>query len=87
MVGVADAPYEILSERELEVLRLLCQGRTDKEIAQTLYFNVRTINSHTSHIYVKRGVGTRTEVMHIALEQCLVSLSESLSLPEHQQDY
>jgi DNA-binding NarL/FixJ family response regulator len=87
VVDVADAPYEILSARELEVLRLLCQGRTDKAIAQMLYLSVRTVNSHVSHIYAKLGVGTRTEAMHVALEHGLVSLSESLSLPEYQQDY
>jgi DNA-binding NarL/FixJ family response regulator len=87
VVDVTDAPYEILSARELEVLRLLCQGRTDKQIAQTLYLSVRTVNSHVSHIYAKLGVGTRTEAMHVALEHGLVSLSESLSFPEYQQDY
>ena len=75
VVDAADAPYEILSARELEVLGLLCQGRTDKEIAQTLYLSVRTINSHLSHIYAKLSVGTRTEAMHVALARGLVPIT------------
>jgi len=75
MADVRDTPYEILSTRELEVLRLICQGQTDKQIAQALYLSVRTINSHVSHIYAKLGVGTRTEAMHLALECGLVTLA------------
>ena len=77
VVDAADAPYEILSARELEVLGLLCQGRSDKEIAQTLDLSVRTVNSHLSHIYAKLGVGTRTEAMHLALQHGLVALAPS----------
>jgi two-component system response regulator NreC len=83
VVDLADAPYEILSTRELEVLDLLCQGHTDKEIAQTLYLSVRTVNSHVSHIYAKLGVGTRTEAMHIALQRGLVALVPSSVTTAH----
>ena len=75
VVAIPDLPYEVLSAREFDVLRLLCQGHTDKEIAQTLYLSVRTVNSHLSHIYAKLGVGTRIEAMHIALQRGLVVLT------------
>ena len=84
VVAVTDARYEILSTRELEVLDLLCQGHTDKEIAQTLYLSVRTVNSHVSHIYAKLGVGTRTEAMHVALERRLVDLTTTAPGSAHQ---
>ena len=84
VVVAADAPYEILSARELEVLGLLCQGRSDKEIAQTLYLSVRTVNSHLSHIYAKLGVGTRTEAMHLALERGLVTITTTPPTLAHQ---
>jgi DNA-binding NarL/FixJ family response regulator len=74
IVDISGPPREELSERELEVLRLLCQGRTDKAIAQRLYLSVRTVNSHVSHIYAKLGVGTRTEAMQLALQHGLVLL-------------
>jgi DNA-binding NarL/FixJ family response regulator len=82
--NVTAASYEILSTRELEVLRLLCQGRSDKEIAQTLYLSVRTVNSHVSHVYAKLGVGTRTEAMHVALERRLVDLTTTAPRSAHQ---
>ena len=82
-VGEDDLSREVLSARELEVLGLLCQGRTDKEIAQQLYLSVRTVNSHVSHIYAKLGVGTRTEAMELALRCGLVSLSASTRTAEH----
>ena len=83
-VGEDGWSHEALSTRELEVLGLLCQGRTDKEIAQTLYLSVRTINSHLSHIYAKLGVGTRTEAMHVALERGLVTVTTTTPTSAHQ---
>ena len=74
-LGVDELSHEVLSTRELEVLGLLCRGRSDKEIAQTLYISVRTVNSHVSHIYAKLGVGTRTEAMHVALQHGLVTVT------------
>jgi len=61
----------------------LIKGRTDKEIAQTLYLSVRTVNSHLSHIYAKLGVGTRTEAMHLALQCGLVTLAPSTFTSGH----
>lgn len=75
LVEVPEVARERLSAREREVLNLLCQGHTDKAIAQTLYLSVRTVNSHVSHIFAKLGVATRTEAMHAALQQGLVSLA------------
>jgi len=83
-LGADELSHEVLSARELEVLRLLCRGCTDKEIAQTLYLSVRTVNSHVSHIYAKLGVGTRTEAMHVALERGLVTLTTAAPTPPHQ---
>ena len=83
-LGADELPHEVLSARELEVLRLLCQGHTDKEIAQTLYLSVRTVNSHVSHVYAKLGVGTRTEAMHVALERRLVDLTTTAPDSAHQ---
>lgn len=52
---------EPLSEREMEVLRSLARGHTNKDIAQTLVLSVRTVEAHLRSIYGKLGVGTRTE--------------------------
>ena len=62
-----------LTERELEVLRLLAQGTLNKEIAQTLNISLGTVRFHTSNIYEKLGVNNRTEAAHLALEQGLIT--------------
>jgi len=59
--SVGSNPVEALSERETEVLRLLGQGFTNKDIAQTLILSVRTVEAHLRNIYGKLGVRSRTE--------------------------
>lgn len=56
-----DRLIEPLSEREADVLRLLAQGLTNKDIAQTLILSVRTVEAHLRSVYGKLGVRSRTE--------------------------
>ncbi|MDX2004171.1 MAG: response regulator transcription factor [Meiothermus sp.] len=55
------ATLEPLSEREREILSLLCQGRSNKAIAQKLYLSVRTVEGHLANLYAKLGVNSRTQ--------------------------
>ena len=54
---------EPLSERELEVLQLISEGLSNKEIAQRLYLSVGTVKVHTRNIYGKLGVSSRTQAV------------------------
>ena len=61
--GVAqrDQPIENLSVREREILRMLADGLTDREIAETLVISIRTVQSHVSNVLHKMGVRHRAE--------------------------
>ena len=61
-----------LSEREVEVLRLICRGGTKKEVAATLSISASTVDHHLRHIYDKAGVQTRAGATLFALENDLL---------------
>ena len=60
-----------LSEREVEVLRLVAQGRTSKEIAKALVITEKTAGHHVEHIYAKTGVSTRVGAALFAMQHDL----------------
>jgi len=66
-------PPDDLSEREVEVLRLIALGHTNSEIAQQLYLSVRTVETHRSHIQQKLRVSSRAELVRYALQRGLVA--------------
>jgi predicted ATPase/DNA-binding CsgD family transcriptional regulator/DNA-binding XRE family transcriptional regulator len=61
-----------LTERELEVLRLVTHGLTDAQIAETLVISPRTVNAHLRSIYQKLGISSRHAAMHYAMKQKLL---------------
>ena len=62
----------MLSEREVEVLRLIALGHTNAEIAGQLHLSVRTVEAHRAHIQRKLGRTTRAELVRYALDRGLV---------------
>jgi LuxR family maltose regulon positive regulatory protein len=69
-----DAILEPLSERELDVLRLIATGRTNQEIADILVIALSTVKSHINNIYGKLGTNRRTQAIATAREKGLLSV-------------
>jgi two-component system response regulator NreC len=67
-------PPDDLSEREVEVLRLIALGHTNGEIAQQLFLSTRTVETHRAHIQQKVRRTTRAELVRYALEHGLVQI-------------
>ena len=61
-----------LSPREREVLNILAEGRTDRDIAARLFISERTVHVHVRRILAKLGVSSRTEAAGVAIRQGLV---------------
>ena len=74
-VHVPESP-ESLTKRETEVLRLLAQGKANKEIAAALVIGEKTVKTHVSNILSKLGVPSRTQAALYAVRLGLVSLDE-----------
>jgi two-component system response regulator NreC len=68
-----EGPPDDLTEREVDVLRLIALGNTNQEIADQLYLSVRTVESHRAHIQRKLGRTTRAELVRYALDRKLVT--------------
>jgi LuxR family maltose regulon positive regulatory protein len=67
------ALVEPLSPRELEVLQLIAQGRTNQEIARKLIVSPGTVKAHTASIYRKLDVANRTEAVARARQLDILS--------------
>jgi DNA-binding NarL/FixJ family response regulator len=75
--GTQQTTKDLLSERELEVLRLAARGLPNKEIARRLGLSIRTVHSHLANIFMKMHVGSRTEAVLQALRQGMISLQDT----------
>ncbi|MGB3829930.1 MAG: LuxR C-terminal-related transcriptional regulator, partial [Ornithinimicrobium sp.] len=71
--GGQQALVDPLSQRELQVLRLLDSERTGPEIARELYITLNTLRTHTKHIFTKLDAKTRVAAIHHARERGLLS--------------
>ncbi|MBI2906213.1 MAG: response regulator transcription factor [Chloroflexi bacterium] len=70
-------PVDILSDREMEVLKLASRGLSNQEIANQLSLSTRTVQGHLGHIFNKLEVGSRTEAVVHALKEGWITLDEA----------
>ena len=61
-------PPDGLSDREVEVLRMVALGHTNAEIAEQLFLSVRTVETHRAHLQQKLRLGSRSELVRYALD-------------------
>lgn len=80
MGGIAMEPFGVelldkgpLTDREAEILRLVCEAKSDKDIARLLDISISTVEKHVEHIYSKLGV------THARLHRRLVVLRQALT--------
>jgi len=69
-------PLKVLTEREIEVLRLASRGLSNQDIADKLVLSLRTVQAHFGHIFNKLEVGSRTEAVVRALKEGWVSIDD-----------
>jgi DNA-binding NarL/FixJ family response regulator len=65
-----------LTERELEVIRALAQGMSDRQIAQSLSISEKTVRNHTSNIYRKLHIFDRTQAVIYAIREGVIDVEE-----------
>jgi LuxR family maltose regulon positive regulatory protein len=61
--AVVQAPFEPLTERELEVLHYIAEGMSNYEIATRIFVGVSTVKTHINHLYGKLDVKSRTQAV------------------------
>ncbi len=72
----AEAKESPLTDRELQVLRLLGEGKSNKETASILHISDQTVKNHISHIFSKLGVNDRTSAVIMAINQGWIRKAE-----------
>jgi DNA-binding NarL/FixJ family response regulator len=65
-------PYERLTDREKQVLKLVAEGRSNKEVASLLGISVKTAMSHREHVMDKLDVHSRTDLIRFALKSGVI---------------
>ena len=69
-------PYDTLTDREKQVIKLVAEGRSNKDVAELLGISVKTAMSHREHIMQKLGLHSRTELIRFALKQGIIRVED-----------
>lgn len=63
-----------LTKREYEILGLVASGKTNKELAETLFISIKTVETHKTHILEKLGLKNTTELVRYAIKNKIISI-------------
>lgn len=69
-----DEPYDQLTPREREILKLIAEGHTSREIADTLFISLKTVYGHRTKIMEKLGLRNRTDLFKFAVRKGLLTI-------------
>lgn len=75
--GAETGSYEVLTDREREVLRLIAEGYTSQEIADLLVVSLKTVETHRAHIMDKLSLHSRAELVQYALRKGILTPESS----------
>jgi len=67
-------PLEILTRREVEILKMFAEGFINKEIADKLFISIRTVESHKNHIMQKLNLKTQVELVKYAIRHNIINI-------------
>jgi len=77
LAAAPEGPPDDLTNREVDVLRLIALGHTNTDIGEQLHVSVRTVETHRAHIQQKLRLSARAELVRYALERGLVNVPPS----------
>ena len=70
--GRGEEEFDVLTPRELEVLKLIAEANTSKEIADKLFISLKTVDRHRQNILEKLGMSDRVELTRYAIRRGLI---------------
>jgi len=73
---ISDDIYEKLTDREKQIIKLLAEGNTAKEIANLLDISVKTVIAHQTNIYEKLNIHSRTEIIKFAIRRGIIKIDD-----------
>jgi len=79
---MAEGSPGVLSEREMEILRLVAQGLSNKQIGRELFISTNTVKVHLRNVFSKLEVGSRTEATMVAVRQGWVAVGKEMPADE-----
>lgn len=73
--GKTETPFDLLTDREREVLQLIAEGNTNRDVAKSLFISVKTVEAHRAHIMQKLNIHEIARLVKYAIQKGLVDLN------------